>query len=173
MVVRLVRRRTGAASLLRARPAGLAAALVLIAAPAAADPQPPEARPTGGGIPAGFVGLSIEWSLVDRYMGPRERPVFANLLRNLGSGVLRVGGGSQEESPFAARAADSERVVTAADLAAIRTTLDAVPGWRAVLGTRIDSARRFAAEGVAPAFAGAEREVAGIELGNEPDVTYG
>jgi hypothetical protein len=182
-MVRLVQSRTGAASLLRARSAAIALLLLVLPAAALAHPDPhprdeeaathldARARPAGG-VPPRFVGLSIEWTLVDRYMGPRARPAFVRLLNNLGTGVLRIGGGSQELSRFAAHAADSERVVTRADLAAIRATLDAAPGWRVVLGSGLRGrTRAFVREQVAPAFAGAEEEVAGIELGNEPDVT--
>jgi hypothetical protein len=197
MVARFVPQRTGAASLRRARLAALLAALAVIEPAAAAgsrpaQPAPPAddavvharaARP-GGAIPARFVGLSLEWTLVDRYMGPRARPVFAQLLRNLGSGILRVGGGSADVSRFRAHAADSVRDITPADLAAIRATLAAAdpsdpPRWGVVLATamtpatRPASARAFATRGVARAFAGAAaRRVAGIELGNEPDVSY-
>ena len=59
-------------------------------------------------------------------MGPNSRPGFANLLRNLGSGVLRIGGSSQDQVPFDATAPDSDRFVTPHDLASIRATLDLV-----------------------------------------------
>jgi hypothetical protein len=53
-------------------------------------------RNVGGGVIAErFVGVSLEWTLTDRYMGPTSRTAFANLLGNLGSGVLRVGGSSR------------------------------------------------------------------------------
>src|SRR6266496_1255653 len=91
---------------------------------------------SGGEVAQHFVGLSIEWTLIDRYMGPTARRAFANLLGNLGSGVLRIGGSSQDQVPFDAAAPDSDRVVTPRDLEAIRATLDAVndagsatPGW--------------------------------------------
>jgi hypothetical protein len=133
----------------------------------------------GGEIPTDFAGLSLEWSLVERYMGPNARPVFAQLLRNLGSGALRVGGSSQDQLRFDPEAANTNRVITREDLADIRATLDASPGWRVILGTAMapnapaSQARRFLEQGVGQAFAGdAARDVLGIELGNEPDVTY-
>ena len=84
-----------------------------------------------------FVGVSIEWTLTDRYMGPNSRPAFANLLRNLGSGVLRIGGSSQDQVPFDAAAADSDGFVTPHDLARIRETLNDLRrrSWVTVLGT--------------------------------------
>jgi hypothetical protein len=154
-----------------------------------------DARPGGGVVASHFVGFSVEWSLVERYMGPGARPAFANLLHNLDSGELRIGGGSQDLMPFDPGAANTTRVITLEDLLAIRATLDAVnaddrsravPSWGAILGTALapegderrpfvspEHARAFATQGVAAAFADrAERFVAGIGLGNEPDITY-
>jgi hypothetical protein len=150
---------------------------------------------SGGAVPAHFVGFSIEWSLVERYMGSSARPAFANLLRNLGSGLLRIGGSSQDLMPFDAAAENTNRVITPEDLRSIRATLDAanagehrggVPRWGAMLGTAMappdaerpwvgpQHAQAFTTQGVLPAFAhGAERDVAGIGLGNEPDLSYG
>jgi hypothetical protein len=152
-------------------------------------------RASGGVVPARFVGFSIEWSLVERYMGPSARPAFANLLRNLDSGLLRIGGSSQDLMPFDAAAENTNRVITPEDLLWIRATLDAanagdgrrgVPSWGAMLGTAMappdaerpwvgpEHARAFTTQGVLPAFAhGDERDVAGIGLGNEPDISYG
>jgi hypothetical protein len=150
---------------------------------------------TGGVIPRNFVGFSIEWSLVERYMGAGARPVFTNLLGNLGTGVLRIGGSSQDVMPFEPTAPNTNRVITPEDLNDIRSTLDAAnaggakdarPSWGVVLGTAMsppsasrpfvgpDHARAFVTQGVKPAFSGAAaRDVAGIELGNEPDLSYG
>jgi hypothetical protein len=186
---------------LRHRPAvilvALAAALPLAApsgaAASAADSS--GARGPGTRIGAHFVGLSIEWSLVERYMGPAARPVFANLLRNLGDGVLRIGGSSQDVMPFDDSAPNSNRIITPDDLRAIRATLDAAnahgprsraPRWGVVLGTAMAPvsasrpfvspahAHAFVTRGVDAVFGGRHaREVAGIELGNEPDLSYG
>ena len=159
-----------------------------VAAPAGADVQ--FGAGPGGDIPARFIGISVEWTLTDRYMGPGSRPAFANLLRNLGSGVLRVGGSSQDQVPFDAAAPDSDRYVTPDDLERVRATLDLLdaegPAWVTVLGTAMappapefpwrsaDRAAAFARDGVAPVFgdAAGRREVAAISLGNEPDLTY-
>ncbi|QNA77593.1 hypothetical protein C8250_042715 [Streptomyces sp. So13.3] len=150
---------------------------------------------SGGAIPANYMGLSIEWSLVERYMGPNSRPAFVNLLRNLGTGVLRIGGSSQDVTPFDATAPDTDRVITLTDLRNIRDTLAAAnadtpehskPAWGVVLGTAMSPpsatrpfvstahTRSFLTEGVEPVFTGeSARYVAGIELGNEPDLSYG
>jgi hypothetical protein len=191
----------------RARRAAAAAAIaasVTVLAPVAASGAPHETSVDarvridpraidGGEIADHFVGLSIEWTLTDRYMGPNARPAFANLLRNLGSGVLRLGGSSQDQVPFDATAADSDRDVTPHDLARVRATLDLVnagaagtPRWLTVLGTAMapptpmfpwrsaDKVSAFARDGVTPVFGddAGRRAVAGISLGNEPDLTY-
>lgn len=149
----------------------------------------PPAQQPGGRIDPHFVGLSIEWSLVERYMGPAARPAFANLLRNLDGGILRIGGSSQDQTPFSATAPNADDVITPEDVAEIRSTLDATrtpgaTGWATVLGTAMapvsskfpfrspEHTRAFVEQGVEPAFSGARDEVAGIELGNEPDLGY-
>src|SRR5690349_1210673 len=126
-------------------------------------------------------------------MGPDARTGFANLLSNLGSGVLRIGGSSQDVVPFSATAPDTERVATPQDLTSIRRTLDLVDrgaapgaGWVTVLGTSmappsaanpwrsVDHAIAFVRDGVEPIFGddAGRAEVAGIALGNEPDLSY-
>ena len=148
----------------------------------------------GRDIARHFVGVSVEWTLTDRYMGSNSRLGFANLLRNLGSGVLRIGGSSQDQVPFDASEADSDRFVTPHDLARVRETLNLVNStrsesgedWVTVLGTAmapstpafpwrtVDHAVGFVRDGVAPVFGdvAGRRDVAGIALGNEPDLTY-
>jgi hypothetical protein len=187
-----------------------AAGLAAVAAPLVASPsfaeedqvRPDASAPTvafdlrhelGGDVPENFVGLSIEWSLVERYMGENARPPFGNLLANLGTGVLRIGGSSQDVMRFDPDAANTNEVITPDDLVDIRATLDAVneggqrkrPAWGVVLGTAMSPvsdrrpfvspqhARTFVTQGVAPVFSGdAARDGAGIELGNEPDLSY-
>ena len=148
-------------------------------------------RQKGRDIPTHFVGLSIEWTLIERYMGPNARPGFANLLANLDTGVLRIGGGSQDNVRFDAAAPNTNAVITPQDVAAVRSTLDMAntgsddePGWATILGTGTappsrplatpDNARRFTAQGVEPSFGdpAGRRMLAGIELGNEPDLNW-
>src|SRR5690349_24327739 len=126
-------------------------------------------------------------------MGAASRPGFARLLANLRSGVLWIGGSSQDQVPFDATAPDSEQVITPADLTAIRTTLDtldaATPGpapWVTVLGAgmapattafpwrSVTQTSAFVRDGVAAVFGddNGRRELAGIALGNEPDLSY-
>jgi hypothetical protein len=193
-----------------ARTASLVLALLALGAisvPSRAAEQPAAAQvalrigsgpQAGGKVPAHFVGLSIEWSLVERYMGPNARPAFANLLKNLGTGLLRIGGSSEDAMPFDATGPNTNRNITPQDLDYIRATLDAAnsvhggripagtPSWGVVLGTAMSppsaakpfdnpaNAHSFVTQGIEPAFPGkAAKDVAGIELGNEPDLSYG
>jgi hypothetical protein len=146
----------------------------------------------GGDVPDHFVGFSIEWTLIERYMGPDARRGFANLMGNLGTGVLRIGGGSQDNMPFDATAPNANNVITPEDVASVRATLDLVntnegdkPAWATILGAGTapqplrpfatpDNAMRFVEQGVDPAFGddAGRRSLAGIELGNEPDLNY-
>src|SRR5438128_523382 len=80
----------------------------------------------GGAIPERFMGISIEWTLIERYMNPNAQPAFVNLLRNWDSGFIRVGGGSQDSTPYSADAPNTDSIVTNADFALLRTTIDAL-----------------------------------------------
>jgi hypothetical protein len=111
------------------------AATLALTASALAFGADRSAASSGPEIGEHFVGVSIEWTLTDRYMGPNSQAAFANLLRNLGSGVLRIGGSSQDQVRFDAAAADTDDRVTPHDLARIRETLNVAPGWVTVLGT--------------------------------------
>ena len=180
----------------RPRRRAVVAALALFALPLTVlAPSPPvaDATPAADVLPAAprgvardFVGLSIEWSLIERYMGPTARPAFVQLLRNLGSGVLRIGGSSQDLMPFDPAAPNTDEVITPEDLLNIRATLDEAShghdAWRVVLGTAMSppkDTRPFVSPEHAKSFATAVRQtfrpgqVIGIELGNEPDLSYG
>jgi len=137
----------------------------------------------GGVIPERFMGISIEWTLIERYMNPNAQPAFVNLLRNFNSGFIRVGGGSQDSTPYSADAPNTDSIVTNADFALLRTTLDilnsgaqfdAAPPWGVVLGAAMTPSSSAAntqlfVKGIETVFAGAESSVAGVSLGNEPD----
>lgn len=148
----------------------------------------------GRDVPAHFVGLSIEWSLIERYMAPSARTAFAHLLGNLDTGVLRIGGSSQDVMEFRPDATNTNAVITPEDLRYLRSTLDAVnhgqaagktPAWGVVLGTAMAPpsdkrpfvspahAHTFVTRGIDPVFGDRPADVAGIELGNEPDLSYG
>jgi len=139
---------------------------------------------TGGVIPQRYMGIAIEWSLIERYMNPNAQPAFVNLLRNWDSGFVRVGGGSQDSVPYSADAPNTDKVITNADFGLLRSTLDilnskphfdAAPPWGVVIGAWMKptgttpAGMKAFVQGVATMFAGAENSVAGISLGNEPD----
>ena len=187
--------RTGRAAIVHAA----AALAVLSGAGVAAATPPPDASvkldhradAAGAPVPPHFVGISVEWSLIEKYMNPAARPAFANLLRNLGTGVLRIGGSSQDLVPFDADAENSMSVITPEDLESIRETLAAVnrPGetqrWGVILGTAlapVSERRPFISPEHARAFVESVRDVftdrarswvVSIALGNEPDLSYG
>ena len=168
----------------------LALVAICTAGTTVADAQQPTAsvvldtsHQPGGTIPQRFMGISIEWTLIERYMNPNAQTAFVNLLRNWDSGFVRVGGGSQDSTPYSADAPNTDSIVTNADFAYLRNTIDilntrpafdAAPPWGVVLGAAMTpsstsaNAKSFL-QGVATVFAGAEDSVAGISLGNEPD----
>lgn len=135
----------------------------------------------GRSIPSGFVGLTTEYRGLESYAGANPAaldPVFEQLLRNLAPGqgpVLRLGGDSTDWTwwpvPHMARPGgvkydlDGNWLKVAAALA---KSVDA----RLILGINFeaDSTRVAAAE--AHAFIGGlgASRIAGLELGNEPEL---
>src|SRR5579884_67046 len=85
---------------------GVAFAAVIVQVAATARPAVPEgavridvgAAPVGRAIPAGFIGLSLEYRSAPYYFGPGPRalnPAFIRLVRYLdpvGSPLIRIGG---------------------------------------------------------------------------------
>ena len=114
------------------RAAALLAAVALLAQPgtslAASHPASVTLDPRherGGAIPAHFVGLSIEWSLIERYMGPTARPAFVNLLPTWRPACCASAARRRTSMPFEPTAANTDEVITPEDLGDIRSTLDA------------------------------------------------
>ena len=167
----------------------LAAAVVvgLIASPGRSDPKPvavtlhdPPAAPR---IPAGFIGLSLEYEAVPAYAGTNPEalnPVFEQLVRNLTPGqapVLRIGGDSTDRTwwpvPGMARPGGVTYSLTprwASVTAALARELHA----RLVLGINLKADSTTLARHEADQLAqriGARR-IEALELGNEPEL-YG
>jgi hypothetical protein len=134
-------------------------------------------------IPAGYLGLSIEFPAVRDYTGSnphRVNPVLLQLIRNLSPGqapVLRIGGDSTDMSWVPARG------VTAPPYRTYRLT----PGWLATtaaltrdLGARMTLGINLAANQVALARAEAQAyvravgrtRISALEIGNESNL-YG
>jgi hypothetical protein len=137
----------------------------------------------GRPIPAGFVGISMEFRAVETYAGTNPRsidPAFEQLIRNLAPGqrpVLRVGGDSTDWTWWP--------VAHVAKPPGIRLSLD--PSWmsvahslvrelkaRTVFGINLEADRPRVAAGEANALIRniGRRAIDALEVGNEPEL-YG
>ncbi len=144
------------------------------------------ARPLAPSAPPDFLGLSFELRslpVIARYAtepdhGTAPRTTASDLvtlLRSLGPGVLRFGGASADEQvAWVAAGASLPRwagtAVTASDLTGL-AALARESGWRVLLTVNLghyDPAA--AAQEAAAAHAALGPALAGIELGNEPDM---
>lgn len=175
----------------------IAAALVLVVVLAATtssgDPRDPPGAPAvavtltsgpgGPPIPAGYLGLSLEFGAVRDYTGTDARqinPVLVRLIRNLTPGqppVLRIGGDSTDlsyvpgpgvaRSPFAAYALTPSWLATTGALAHQL-------GARLIMGLNLAADRPALAAAEARAYVRAfgSRSIEALEIGNEPNV-YG
>jgi hypothetical protein len=165
----------------RARPAATVASTTAVEPTAAVEPTPAEsiavslnATRLGAVIPSSFLGLSVETPTLSSPAITSTSPALERLMRQLGPGVLRVSGVSADrtqwmsapERPAPWRIA----TVTAADLRNLASLMSAT-GWRLLLGlnlghplaqTLVEEAR------AATAILGSS--LAGVQLGNEPDL---
>jgi len=158
------------------------------AAPTSADPPGPstvyatvDATPAGAPLPAGFLGLSFEYSALEAYTGADPfavDPVFVQLLRDLGQPlVLRIGGNSTDQTwwpvPGTSRPAGISYALTPGWLASARALAGGL-GDKLILGINFaaGSPELSAAEADALLAGVGAGNVAALELGNEPDV-YG
>jgi hypothetical protein len=142
--------------------------------------------PTARTIPAGFVGLSFEQTALKTYAGQGPNaidPVFEQLVRNLAPSqrpVLRIGGDTTDWSyysrvlqPHRRRPPWVRYTITPAWIAiahALATGLDA----RLILGVNLEANSGRIAGSEARAFVHGigSGAIAGLELGNEPEL-YG
>jgi hypothetical protein len=135
----------------------------------------------GRQVPAGFVGLSLEYPAVEGYAGTDPNaldPVFLQLVRNLVPGqapVLRIGGDSTDRAWWPTTGRARPRGVTYAITKrwievtrALARTLRA----RLILGLNLeaDSPGLTTAEAGALVRAIGARSIRALELGNEPDL---
>jgi hypothetical protein len=144
-----------------------------------------EEGPSGTPLPAGFLGLSLEYTALDAYTGANGAsldPVFVQLLRNLASPagqplVLRIGGDSTDATWWPVSgitpSAGVRYALTPAWLASARSLAAAVPA-KLILGVNLaaNQPRLSAAEASALLSGIGPDDVDALELGNEPDV-YG
>lgn len=159
------------------------------AASSAADPAGPstvyatvDATPASAPHPAGFLGLSLEYSALEAYTGADPSavdPVFVQLLRNLGQAggglILRIGGNSTDATwwpvPGLAKPAGVSYALTPGWLASARALASGL-GAKLILGVNLAAGdpRLTAAEAGALLAGVGSANVAALELGNEPDV---
>lgn len=132
----------------------------------------------GRPLPAGFVGLSLEFKAVAAYTGPTSNPVLERLIAGLAPGqapVLRIGGDSTDWTWWPVRGSRRPGGVTYALTPAwLRSTraLAQAIGARLIVGVNLEADRPAlaAAEGRA-LLAGLGRDhVQALEIGNEPSV---
>jgi hypothetical protein len=137
--------------------------------------SPSRGRP----IPAGFLGLSLEYPAIEAYAGAGAtgtNPVFEQLIRNLTPGqrpVLRIGGDSADWTwwpvPGAVRPPGVTYTLSQGWMQATRALAHAL-GARLILGLNLEAGipalaadeERALADGIGPGSAAA------FELGNEP-----
>jgi hypothetical protein len=138
----------------------------------------PDSRP----VPPGFVGLSIEYASAPGYFGPPTDPdgVFDQLVRNLAPGqspVLRFGGDTTDwtwaPTPGVRKPLGIRYTLGPQWMASTRAGAQALNA-RLILGINFesDSPAIAAAESAALLSGVGRGSIAGLELGNEPEV-YG
>lgn len=152
-------------------------------AAAAGKPITIASRPTGPPIPAGFVGLSVEYRSLEAYAGGNPQainPLLVQLLRNLAPSQnfeLRVGGDSTDQTwvPYGhKRRPDGVRFdVTPRWLGVLHALTNALSA-RVIIGIdlRAGNTGLAAAEARALTNAVGRQRVEALEIGNEPEL-YG
>jgi hypothetical protein len=135
----------------------------------------------GRQVPAGFVGLSLEYPAVEGYAGTDPNaldPVFLQLVRNLVPGqapVLRIGGDSTDRAwwptPGLVRPRGVTYAITKRWLEVTRALASALRA-RLILGLNLeaDSPALTTAEAGALLHGIGRRSVRALEIGNEPDL---
>ena len=145
----------------------------------------PSATSFAGGavIPAGFLGLSLEYPAVEQYAGTNPAavdPVFEQLVRNLAPGqhpVLRIGGDSSDTTwwPVAGVARPPGVTYTLTrNWIAVTKALASATNARLILGVNLEADSQELAAAEARALLGGigTSAVRALELGNEPEL-YG
>ena len=132
-------------------------------------------RPTGPAVPADFMGLSFEVRSLPTIATYAGKGDFATLLRSLGPGVMRFGGISADEQAAwvpagASKPAWANTAIDEQDLAGIGA-LAKETGWKVLLTVNLGHYEpQAAAQEAAVAHAQLGSHLAGIEIGNEPDL---
>jgi hypothetical protein len=136
------------------------------------------ARPAGPPVSADFLGLSFEARSLPTIAGYAARGDMVALLRSLGRGVMRFGGISADEQVAwvgagSTRPSWARVAVNEGDLAGL-AALARRSGWRVLLTVNLAHYDpRAAAQEAAAAHRLLGSYLAGIEIGNEPDLLVG
>jgi hypothetical protein len=136
---------------------------------------------TASAIPAGFLGLSLEYFAIPAYAGTNPRaidPVFVQLIRNLAGGQapeLRIGGDTTDWTWWPVRGAPRPAGVhytLTARWIAVTKALAAKLGAHLILGIDLeaDSSTVAAAEANALVKGIGRNRIEALELGNEPEL---
>jgi hypothetical protein len=129
---------------------------------------------TGAVIPSSFLGLSLETTALAAPAVVSSAPSLSRLMRELGPGMLRISGVSVDRTQWMSAPAPAApwRVasVSPGDLRNLMSLMSA-SGWRLLLG--LDLGHLLATALVEEARAATVilgRSLAGVEIGNEPDL---
>jgi hypothetical protein len=136
----------------------------------------------GRAVPAGFLGLSLEYPAIERYAGHDPaaiNPVFLRLVRNIAgrSPVLRIGGDSSDWTWWPVSQMRRPPGVTftlTPEWLAVTSRLRQALGARLLLGINLEADSAVLARAEATALIGAvgQGSVLALEPGNEPEL-YG
>jgi hypothetical protein len=161
-------------------PASLSAA----AAPKLLATPPPRGRPVsvsvaahprGPAVPADFMGLSFEVRSLPTLATYASKGDLVALLRSLGPGMMRFGGISADEQAAwvpagSGKPAWASTAIDEADLTGL-AALAKETGWKVLLTVNLGHFElKAAAQEAAAAHAQLGSYLAGIEIGNEPDL---
>jgi hypothetical protein len=128
---------------------------------------------TGRLIPEDFTGLSYEASALPNtsYFNVANT-TFVNLIRELGKGVIRIGGNTVDRSPWVAVPAagvDLNKVITDEDIDRLFKFTGAT-GWKVMYGLNLGTGTpRYAALEAAYVYNHYRDQLNSFEIGNEPD----
>ncbi len=127
----------------------------------------------GAAVPEDFLGLSFELSSVPELAGYSSRGDLVNLLRSLGTGVIRLGGISADtETAWLTEGAPptwARTTIGPEQLAGI-ASLARATGWRVLLTVNLGHYEpAAAAQEARAAQSSLGASLAGIAIGNEPD----
>jgi hypothetical protein len=132
-----------------------------------------DAAASGPTIPTTFAGLSLEYNLVTQDLA---NPVFRQLMKNLGGGILRIGGDSGDRTcwhpPGTTRPSWCQYPITPTTTRDLFAASEDT-GWPVILGLNLGDYDPAATvtllrEGVLPVAR--TSDFAALEIGNEPDL---